>query len=419
MKFNKWTVALAAAGLVNLGSVTHAEEASNAVMTSLSKTTLSGYVDTSVSIMEGSAVGPLHGRVAYQNTAKMDGFNLDVIGLTLEKPLDESDWASGYRVDALVGPDASLYSTTLAQASNEDSTGGPLSEVGTLGIKQAYVVTRAPIGNGLDLKLGVFDAIIGYEVFQNGANPNYSRSYAYNLEPFSHTGALASYQINDMISVSGGVANTSRSVINDRPSSVGAGGGSSSHLSYMGSVAFVAPESVGFLGGATLYAGFLDGLNGNSSTRPDTTNYYLGATLPTPIDGLALGLAYDHVEEAASIRSGVDADVFGAYVSYQATDKLALHGRIEYVSGDSGLYDYYGDDGSMNTAGLYTDWNQELLGLTATLDYNLWDNVISRLEARWDQQMDDNPDAFRSPGGATVGSTDDIFTLTMNVIYNF
>ena len=250
MKFNKWTVALAAAGLVNLGSITQAEEASNAVMTSLSKTTLSGYVGASASWSDTSPAVPLHGRVAYQNTAKMDGFNLDVIGLTLEKPLDESDWASGYRVDLLLGPDASHYVSTSPIA-----TAGAPSD--TVGIKQAYVATRVPVGNGLDLKLGVYDAIIGYEVFTDGANPNYSRSFAYNLEPFAHTGALASYQVNDMVGVSAGIANTSRSVINDR---AGLLGGSSSHFSYMASVAVVAPDSMGVLSGATLYAGFLDGL---------------------------------------------------------------------------------------------------------------------------------------------------------------
>ena len=388
MKFNKWTVALAAAGLVNLGSVTQAEEASNAVMTSLSKTTLSGYVDTSASWSDTSAAVPLHGRVAYQNTAKMDGFNLDVIGLTLEKPLDESDWASGYRVDVLLGPDASHYVGTSPIA-----TAGAASD--TVGIKQAYVNTRVPVGNGLDVKMGVYDAIIGYEVFTNGANPNYSRSFAYNLEPFAHTGALASYQVSDSVGVNAGIANTSRSIINDR---AGLLGGSSSHFSYMASVAVVAPESMGALSGATIYAGFLDGLAGNASTLPDTTNYYLGATLPTPVEGLALGLAYDHVENAPTGVAGIDADVFGAYASYQATDKMAVHGRVEYVSGDAGLY-YGGPD------------DNELLGLTATIDYNLWDNVTTRVEGRWDQQLDDNPNAY--------GGGDDVFTLTLNAIYNF
>ena len=379
MKFNKWTVALAAAGLVSLGSVTQAEEASSAVMTSLSKTTISGYVDTSVSWADGSKA-PI-GR-GYQGAAKMDGINLDVFKLVLEKPLDESDWAAGYRVDLLVGPDAIAYNPT--------STGAGTVAGGEIAIKQAYVATRAPIGNGVDLKMGVFDTILGYEVFENGANPNYSRSFAWMLEPTQHTGFLASYQVNDLVGFSAGVANTSNAVINDRPSNFGRSNG---NLSYLGSVTVVAPESTGFLSGAALYAGIVDGATGRGD---DQTNLYIGGTAPTPVDGLAVGIAYDHINNATGpgalpgAPNQADADILALYASYQATDKMTVHGRVEYVEGDAGLY-YGGDD-------------NELLGLTATLDYSLWENVITRLEGRWDQQLDDAPAAY--------GSSDDIFTLT-------
>ena len=47
MKFNKWTVALAALGVVSLASAAKAEEKASPVMTALSSTTISGYVDTS------------------------------------------------------------------------------------------------------------------------------------------------------------------------------------------------------------------------------------------------------------------------------------------------------------------------------------------------------------------------------------
>ena len=46
MKFNKWTVALAAIGVVNLTSAARADEKISQVQTALSNTTLSGYVDT-------------------------------------------------------------------------------------------------------------------------------------------------------------------------------------------------------------------------------------------------------------------------------------------------------------------------------------------------------------------------------------
>ena len=47
MKVNKWTLGLAALGLVSLPAGTQAEEKMNSVWTALSSTTISGYVDTS------------------------------------------------------------------------------------------------------------------------------------------------------------------------------------------------------------------------------------------------------------------------------------------------------------------------------------------------------------------------------------
>ena len=48
MKFNQWTLGLAALGVVSLASAAKAEEKMNAVQAALSSTTISGYVDTSV-----------------------------------------------------------------------------------------------------------------------------------------------------------------------------------------------------------------------------------------------------------------------------------------------------------------------------------------------------------------------------------
>src|SRR5678816_3388174 len=84
------------------------------------------------------------------------------------------------------------------------------------GIKQAFIALRAPIGNGLDFKLGVWDTIIGYEVFESPNNPNYSRSYGWGFEPTTHTGLLASYRITDNVSVAAGIANSRGPTINGR-----------------------------------------------------------------------------------------------------------------------------------------------------------------------------------------------------------
>ena len=76
----------------------------------------------------------------------------------------------------------------------------------TAGIRQAYITLRTPVGNGIDWKVGVWDTIIGYESTSDPLNPNYTRSYGYTIEPTTHTGILATYKINDMVTVSAGIA---------------------------------------------------------------------------------------------------------------------------------------------------------------------------------------------------------------------
>ena len=69
MKFNKWTLALAAAGVVSLGSV-GASRRQHQVLTALSRTTLSGYVDTSAIWKVGTGNAALPGR-AYDGATKL------------------------------------------------------------------------------------------------------------------------------------------------------------------------------------------------------------------------------------------------------------------------------------------------------------------------------------------------------------
>src|SRR5436190_855462 len=111
MKCNPWTMALVAAGLVSIPAVTKAEESPSSVLTALSSTTLSGYVDTSAQWNTGTGNGHVP-NYAFGGPSKADGFNLNVVKLTLEKTIDPSDaWAAGYKVDLLFGPDADALFT--------------------------------------------------------------------------------------------------------------------------------------------------------------------------------------------------------------------------------------------------------------------------------------------------------------------
>ena len=103
MKMNKWTVGLAAAGIVSLASVAQAQDA-NSVQSKLGSTSLSGYVSTTYTWNMGDAGGQT---TAYsQGGDKGDRFALDVVSLTLASPKSAGDWGAGYNVQLWLGPDA-------------------------------------------------------------------------------------------------------------------------------------------------------------------------------------------------------------------------------------------------------------------------------------------------------------------------
>lgn len=390
-------MALIGAGIVSLPSAAQAEETASSVLTALSATTLSGYVDTSAIWKPGTGNGYLPGRAfdggeGNAGGNKLDGFNLNVVKLAVEKPLDESEWAAGFRVDLIFGPDAVGYNTSVNAEALSDFS-----------VLQAYVAFRAPVGNGIDFKLGTWGTVIGYEVFESGENPNYSRSFGWQLEPTQHTGILAEYEINEMFSVAAGVANTHVAGINVRSPRA------ESHKAYMGAVSFTAPEQFGFMEGATLAVGAVKGFAGNDDK--DTTNLYAGLGIPTPVEGLELGVAVDYrfngVNDITPATSDTSnwAYAVALYASYQATEKLTLHTRVDYTTGS---------DGTWFDAGVIdeSDKQNRLGSLTVTADYSLWANVLSRLELRWDRSLtSDEP--------YNDGRNKNAVTLAANLIYNF
>jgi len=171
MKFNKWTLGLAAVGAVSMASAVRADEAKlSQVNTALSSTTLSGYVDVAVQYNPGNinygaanatpaAYGTIAGLAGNAN-GTVDGFSMNDVDIALDKPLDDSPWASGYHVDINAGQDA-LFAIAG----------------GSVGVRQAYVALRTPVGNGIDWKIGAFDGVTGYESNTMYSNPNYTHSY--------------------------------------------------------------------------------------------------------------------------------------------------------------------------------------------------------------------------------------------------
>jgi hypothetical protein len=379
---------LAAVGLISLPTLVQAEEKASSVMTALSSTTISGYVDTSAQWDVGTGNANPPGFI--YNNGKQDGFNLDKVKLRIERPLDEAQWSAGYRVDLLFGPDANTFGTTSSGLFNTTSD---------FAIQQAYVSLRAPVLNGLDFKVGVFDSIIGYESHDSVNNPNWTRSYGTTIEPHTHTGVLATYQAVDWLGIAAGIADTVGPTINARANPPKA----ESYKTYMASVAVTAPESFGFMKGSTVYGGVVSGFNPAGGV--DQTSWYAGATVATPFAGLKTGFSYDYLGVGGNQPGGpLYANAFAWYLSYQATEKLSLHGRGEFLwmSGSLGG----------------PSFPSKILAATGTVQYDLWKNVLSRLEVRWDHSAN-GTDAYGGdlPLGAP-GKKNSVL-VAANIVYKF
>jgi len=396
MKFDKWTLALAGLGVISLAAVARADEQPNPLLTAVSSTTISGYVDTSAhwNFGTGNANVPDY---KFNGPDKSDGFNLNTVQLRIEKPLDESQWAAGYRVDLWFGPDANVLNTQSIYSSGQSD----------FAVRQAYVALRTPVGNGIDWKIGAFDSILGYESVESPNDPNYTRSYGHSIEPQTHTGILASYRFSELVSASAGIANTFGPIINERAHgpNISDVTKAESYKTYMGSIAVTAPESFGFLAGSTLYGGVVNGFS--SSYGDNLTSWYAGATVATPVKGLRGGVSFDALD---SHNFSGETWAVGTYLSFQATEKLSLHARGEYLR-DRGDQKFFVDSDGFSTN------PNEVLAITLTAQYDLWKNVISRLELRWDHDLTND----KAYGGTVPGEPElvNAWLLAANIIYKF
>jgi hypothetical protein len=405
MKISKWTKMLLSAGVVSLPAVMLADDAPPAaaptpstVLTALSSTTLSGYVDTTAVWKFGTGNANMPGRV-YDGPDVQDGFNLNVVSLTLDKPLDPDAWSAGYHVQMLMGPGAAKRGTGLVASSSTTE----------FAFNEAYVNLHVPIGNGLEVHVGQFGTFNGYEAYDTYKDPNWSRSYGFFDETSAHTGVAAFYKVADWLTVQAGVGNAG-----PFNSQVDAKSNTETAKAYLAMITLTAPDSWGWMKGATVSGGYTTGPNLNNAEH--VQQLYAGGTLPLPVTGLSLGLAYDYTGNIGGYlgaSGGGYANATALYILWQATEKLKINTRLDYTSATQGWYYTVSDE----APGTIHSGNDQLGSLTVTADYSLWKNVVSRAEFRWDRSFDGT-----HPYGGTVAGdpkNKNAVSLALNIIYLF
>jgi putative OmpL-like beta-barrel porin-2 len=326
-------------------------------------------------------------------TDRVNEFQLNQTYLFIEKAVNTegSGWDFGGRVDFMFGTDAP--STQAGGWDNQilGSSGNKSFNQYDVAFPQAYAEIYAPIGNGLTLKAGHFYTIIGYEVVTSPDNFFYSHAFTMNYgEPFTHTGVLATYQINDNWSVTGGAVDGWDNFRNN--------GGD---WSFLGGVNWSSDDEATWLA-----VSLITGENGDDSVAQNTTMYSIvfGHDFS---DKLHYVFQHDFgvIEDGAA--TGDDSDWYGInqYLTYDINDQLSAGLRAEWFSDRA-------TDGAGGSR-LGQNFNANYYAVTAGVNYSPVEWLKFRPEVRYDW-ADTN-------GAGTVfgGNKNDQVQVAMDFILTF
>ncbi len=148
--------------------------------------------------------GAFVGNGPFVSQKEWNAFRAEQMYLYLGKVADGSkgfDW--GFRADFLYGQDGNeAQAFGNINPGHYDYLNGWDHGSFEFALPQLYAEVAY---QNLSVKLGHFYTIVGYEVIPTNGNFFYSKQITfYNSEAFTHTGALATYKVNDKLSVQGG-----------------------------------------------------------------------------------------------------------------------------------------------------------------------------------------------------------------------
>jgi hypothetical protein len=159
---------------------------------------ISGFLDSSYTWSSNHPKGPrnISGRYFDKDDDKV---TFNYFHLAVEKP--EKDWGVGFKISGDFGRGGEL----LREAT---LWGKRLHAEPSAELREAFVTTTIPLGEGIGIKGGLFVTPLGTEILNapGSYNDNISRSFAFNLGvPFRHLGVLMSYPFHKMFSASAGI----------------------------------------------------------------------------------------------------------------------------------------------------------------------------------------------------------------------
>lgn len=360
----------------------------------LNQVKLSGYVSASYiyDFSKGAAGGVPSTVAGRLYDSHNNQFTPDKFKLTLEKPVDFSPdkWNAGFRADVIAGKDAEvIHSTGLFGGQSFD-------------LEQAYVKFNVPVGNGLTVLFGKHVTMLGVEVVEEVANPNWSIGNQFMfVENTTQTGLQLDYKWNDKM-------DTKFCLINgwDQVTDVNAS------KSFMGQINYtVNPDT------SLALTGY-----GGCEEPHDNRDYRTGAEVVFNRNKLFtdklnswVQLDYGH-EDHAPLADGsgtttANADWYaaGLWLTYDFTDKVGLAFRTDYLRDKDGVRtpNNGAPDSPVTAPATFSVAPKELYSETLTLNYKPLPSLQVRPELRYDRA---------AAKGAFNGKKDQ-FTVSCGVAY--
>jgi hypothetical protein len=301
-----------------------------------------------------------------------NSFQLDQLWLGFGKPATMQSNA-GFRADIVygAGADANREGTAYT-AFDDDGDGTIMSDDSGTGdlphLYQAYVEYLAPVGeNGISFKGGRFGTLIGAESLRQDANFNITRGITWALQPVNHTGLLISGKCSHCgLDWAIGAVNGYSDTMSDRDNG----------------------------------KGVLGGLKWSGETVAFATNVYWGGDISDFTPGTING--------SGDLGIGRNTDSIGvldAILTWNPTDRLSTWANFDYYwlhdNGNSAISNaniYAGalasryaitDRTGVALRGEYQWWGSDLpridlWSITGTVDHALTENLIVKVEARYD-----------------------------------
>ncbi len=343
---------------------------------------ISGFLDTGYTWSSNHPKSPtdISGRYFDKDHNKVvfNDFNI-----TLEKP--EKDWGVGFKVVGDFGRTAEL----LREATlwNKKLQKQPSAE-----LREVFLTTTIPIGEGLQIKGGKFVTLMGTEVIPapGSYNPNISRSFLFNYAiPFSHLGVLFSYPVLKTLTIMGGPVTGW-----DNPHD------NNSSPSFHGGFTFAPAEIF------SLATSVMAGPEQSHNTK--NNRFTLGNVVTIkPISDLTVFLEYTYGHEekvTASLRNATWQGV-AVIVSYDWTERFNTALRAEWFNDRDGVR--LGGDFAGNHA------NVAVSEMTLTGAYKFTKMLLGRAEVRqdWSDQK------FYKRGSSTADKNQT--TLGLQLVYQY